>query len=38
MLHGAKENGVTRRAFHSLQLAVLEDVTHLHKLLKKVKC
>ena len=26
-LHRAKENVVTRRVFHSLQLAVLEDLT-----------
>lgn len=37
-LHGAKEHVVARRAFQSLQLAVLEDMMHLHKLLKKVKC
>ena len=37
-LHRAQENVVTRRAFHSLQLAVLEDLIHSHKLLKKVKC
>ena len=37
-LHRAQEHVVARRAFHSLQLAVLEDLTHLYKLLKKVKC
>jgi len=37
-LHGAIEHVVARRAFQSLQLAVLEDQMHLHKLLKKVKC
>ena len=37
-LRGAQEHVVARRAFQSLQLAVLEDLMHLHKLLKKVEC
>ena len=37
-LHRAKEHVVARKACQSLQLAVLEDLMHLHKLLKKVKC
>ena len=37
-LHRAQEHVVARRAFQSLQLAVLEDLMHLHRLLKKVKC
>ena len=36
-LHRGQEHVVARRDFQSLQLAVLEDLTHLHKLLKKVK-
>ena len=37
-LHGTKEHVMARRASQSLQLAVLEDLMHLHQLLKKVKC
>ena len=37
-LHRAQEHVVARKAFQSLQLAVLEDLMHLHKLLKTVKC